>query len=131
MRALGADPTRKLVTPRIIATIFMLLLLTILSDAVGILGGSLVAILVLGLNASTYLHGSYQCLVYSDVIQGLTKPIFFGFIIATVGCTFGMKTRGGTRGVGHSTTQAVVVASVFIIVVDFLISRVMIGIFGR
>lgn len=131
MRALGADPTRRLVTPRIIATIFMLFFLTILSDAVGILGGALVAIFVLGLNAATYLHASYQCLVYSDVIQGLTKPIFFGFIIATVGCTFGMKTKGGTRGVGHSTTQAVVVASVFIIVVDFLISRAMIGIFGR
>lgn len=131
MRALGADPTRRLVTPRIIATVFMLFFLTILSDAVGILGGTLVAIFVLGLNAATYLHASYQCLVYSDVIQGLTKPIFFGFIIATVGCTFGMKTKGGTRGVGHSTTQAVVVASVFIIVVDFLISRAMIGIFGR
>ena len=131
MRALGADPIRKLVTPRIIATVTMLFFLTIMSDAVGIAGGSVVAIFILGLDANTYLHASYQCLVYSDIIQGLTKPIFFGFIISTVGCAFGLKTKGGTRGVGHSTTQAVVVASVTIIVVDFLISRAMLGIFGQ
>jgi len=61
----------------------------------------------------------------------LTKPLFSGFIIATVGCYFGMTTKGGTQGVGRSTTQAVVVSSVFIIVVDFIVSRAMIGIFGR
>jgi phospholipid/cholesterol/gamma-HCH transport system permease protein len=65
------------------------------------------------------------------VLQGLVKPVFFGFIIASVGCYFGMSTRGGTQGVGRSTTQAVVVASVLIIVIDFIISRFMIGIFGR
>ena len=65
------------------------------------------------------------------MLQGLVKPIFFGFIIASVGCYFGMSTRGGTQGVGRSTTQAVVVASVLIIVIDFIISRFMIGIFGR
>ena len=130
MLALGADPIRKLVTPRIIATITMLFFLTIMSDTIGIAGGSAVAIFILGLDANTYLHASYQCLVYSDIIQGLTKLIFFGFIISTVGCAFGMRTRAGTRGVGLATTQAVVVASVMIIVVDFLISRVMLGIFG-
>lgn len=131
MRALGTDPTRKLVTPRLTATIFMLFFLTILSDAVGIAGGALVSVLLLGLNASAYFHNSYRALVYADVLQGLTKPIFFGFIIASVGCYFGMKTEGGTQGVGKSTTQAVVVASVLIIFVDFIISRLMIGIFGR
>jgi len=129
MRALGTDPIRKLVTPRILATVFMLFFLTILSDAVGIAGGALVSVQLLGLNASTYLHTSYRALVYSDVVQGLTKPLFFGFIIASVGCYFGMTTKGGTQGVGRATTQAVVVSSVFIIVVDFLISRAMIGIF--
>jgi len=64
-------------------------------------------------------------------LQGLVKPVFFGFIIASVGCYFGMSTRGGTQGVGRSTTQAVVVASVLIIVIDFIITRFMIGIFGR
>ena len=130
MRALGTDPIRKLVTPRIFATVFMLFFLTILSDAVGIAGGTLVSTLLLGLNASSYLSSSYQGLVYGDIVQGLTKPLFSGFIIASVGCYFGMKTTGGTQGVGRATTQAVVVSSVFIIVVDFLVSRAMIGIFG-
>jgi phospholipid/cholesterol/gamma-HCH transport system permease protein len=130
MRALGTDPTRKLVTPRLFATIFMLFFLTIVSDAVGIAGGALVSVTLLGLNASSYLHSSYASLVYGDIVQGLTKPLFSGFIIATVGCYFGLKTTGGTQGVGRATTQAVVVSSVFIIIVDFLVSRLMIGIFG-
>jgi phospholipid/cholesterol/gamma-HCH transport system permease protein len=131
MRALGTDPVRKLVTPRLYATIFMLFFLTILSDAFGIAGGALVSILVMGLNPSSYFHNSYRALQYGDVVQGLTKPLFSGFIIATVGCYFGMNTKGGTQGVGKSTTQAVVVASVTIIIVDLLVTRAMIGIFGR
>jgi phospholipid/cholesterol/gamma-HCH transport system permease protein len=131
MRALGTDPIRKLVAPRLAATVFMLFFLTIIADAVGIAGGALVATNLLGLNATMYLHTSYQSLKYGDVVQGLVKPIFSGFIIATVGCYFGMKTTGGTQGVGRATTQAVVVSSVFIIIVDFLVSRAMIGIFGR
>ena len=131
MRALGTDPLRKLVTPRLYATVFMLFFLTIVADAVGIAGGALVSVTLLGLNASTYFHNSYRALVDGDIVQGLTKPLFSGFIIATVGCYFGMKTKGGTQGVGKATTQAVVVASVFIIIVDFIVSRAMIGIFGR
>jgi len=130
MRALGTDPVRKLVTPRLVATIFMLFFLTIIADAAGIAGGALVAVNMLGLNASSYLHNTYTSLHYGDVVQGLTKPIFSGFIIATVGCFFGMRTSGGTQGVGRATTQAVVVSSVFIIVVDFIVTRLMIGIFG-
>ena len=131
MRALGTDPVRKLVTPRVVATIFMLFFLTIISDAVGIAGGALISVTILGLKLSSYLHTSYQSLVYGDIVQGLTKPLFFGFIIATVGCYFGMNTKGGTQGVGKATTQAVVYSSVFLIIVDFLVSRLMIGIFGR
>src|SRR5882757_5952742 len=131
MRALGTDPTRKLVTPRLYATVFMLFFLTILADAFGIGGGALVSITLMGLNASSYFHNSYRALQYGDVVQGLTKPLFSGFIIATVGCFFGMTTKGGTQGVGKATTQAVVYSSVFIIIVDFIVSRAMIGIFGR
>ncbi len=130
MRALGTDPVRKLVTPRIVATIFMLFFLTILSDAFGIAGGALVSVTLIGLNATSYLTTSYQGLAYGDVVQGLTKPLFSGFIIASVGCYFGMNTTGGTQGVGRATTQAVVVSSVFIIIVDLLVTRLMIGIFG-
>jgi len=128
MRALGTDPVRKLVTPRLYATIFML---TIMSDACGIAGGALISIALLGLNGSSYFHNSYRALQYGDVVQGLAKPLFSGFIIATVGCYFGMNTKGGTQGVGKATTQAVVVSSVFIIIVDLLVTRAMIGVFGR
>lgn len=130
MRALGTDPVRKLVTPRVYATIIMLFFLTIVSDAVGIAGGALVSIAMLGLNFSSYIHSSYQTLVRGDVVQGLTKPVFSAFIISTVGCYFGMNTKGGTQGVGKATTSAVVVSSISIIVVDFLVTRLMIGIFG-
>ncbi|MCU1253253.1 MAG: hypothetical protein JWQ49_6282 [Edaphobacter sp.] len=131
MRALGTDPLRKLVTPRLYATVFMLFFLTIIADAVGIAGGALVSVTLMGLNASAYFHNSYRALEYGDVVQGLTKPLFSAFIIATVGCYFGLNTKGGTQGVGKATTQAVVVSSVFIIIVDFIVSRAMIGIFGR
>jgi phospholipid/cholesterol/gamma-HCH transport system permease protein len=131
MRALGTDPLKKLVTPRIFATIFTLFFLTIISDAVGTLGGAFVAVFMLGQDGSQYFHTAYQTLRYPDVVQGLVKPVVFGFIIATIGCFYGMNTRGGTQGVGRSTTQAVVVSSVLIIAVDFVISRFMIGIFGR
>lgn len=131
MRALGTDPIKKLVTPRIVATIIMLFFLTIVSDSLGTLGGAAVAVFMLGQDGSQYFHTAYQSLVYGDVVQGLFKPLIFGFIIATIGCFYGMKTRGGTQGVGRSTTQAVVVSSVLIIATDFLISKVMITIFGR
>ncbi len=130
MRALGTDPTRKLVTPRLVGTIFMLFWLTIISDAVGIAGGALVGVTLIGLHASSYLASSYQGLVFGDIAQGLTKPLFSAFIIATVGCYFGLRASGGTQGVGRATTQAVVFSAVSIIIVDFLVSRLMIGIFG-
>lgn len=131
MRALGTDPMKKLVTPRVISTVVMLFFLTIISDALGTFGGGLISTTMLGLEGAQYYHMAYQYLLYPDILEGLIKPIFFGFIIATIGCYFGMSTRGGTQGVGRSTTQAVVVSSVLIIASDFLISRLMIGLFGR
>ena len=131
MRALGTDPLKKLVMPRIVATIVMLFFLTIVSDAVGTLGGAFVAVNMLRQDASQYFHTAYQTLRLADVVQGLAKPLVFGFIISTIGCFYGMNTRGGTQGVGRSTTQAVVVSSVLIIAMDFVISKFMISIFGR
>jgi phospholipid/cholesterol/gamma-HCH transport system permease protein len=125
MRALGTDPTKKLVTPRIVASVVMLFFLTIISDLVGLLGGYMVSSLMLGLNAFEYWNMAYQSLRFQDVFMGLTKPVFFGFIIASVGCYYGLSTRGGTQGVGRSTTQAVVAASVLILIVDFFITRIL------
>ncbi len=131
MRALGTDPIRKLVTPRIVATVVMLFFLTMISDACGISGGALVAVTLLRQSGSAFFHNAFTSLVYGDVIEGLVKPLFSGFIIATVGCFYGLSTSGGTRGVGKATTQAVVTSSVLLIIVDTLVTKLMIGIFGR
>jgi phospholipid/cholesterol/gamma-HCH transport system permease protein len=130
MRALGTDPMRKLVAPRVIGTTLMLFFLTVIADAVGILGGAMVSVSMLHLNAAQFFHTAYQALGTPDIVQGITKPFPFGFIIATVGCYFGMFTKGGTQGVGRATTQAVVASSVLIIAADFVLNRIMLAIFG-
>lgn len=126
MRALGTDPTKKLVTPRVVASVVMLFFLTIISDLVGIAGGFMVASLVLRLDPQQYWTNAYQSLEWEDVFMGLVKPVFFGFVIATVGCYYGLTARGGTQGVGRATTQAVVAASVLILVVNFFLTRFLI-----
>jgi phospholipid/cholesterol/gamma-HCH transport system permease protein len=131
MRALGTDPVRKLVTPRLVATVSMLFFLTIISDTLGISGGALVAVTLLRQSGAAFFHNAIAALQYGDVVEGLTKPLFSGFIIATVGCYYGLATTGGTRGVGKATTQAVVTSSVMLIIVDTLVTKLMIGIFGR
>lgn len=123
MRALGTDPIKKLVTPRMVAAIVMLFFLTILSDLVGLSGGWMIARVMLGLDSNQYWTTAWQSLEFEDVLMGLTKPLFFGFVIASVGCYYGLFTRGGTQGVGRATTQAVVAASVLILVVDFFLTR--------
>ncbi len=128
MRALGTDPLRKLVTPRLLATLLTLPLLTILSDFFGLLGGNLISNYIVRLSSAEYWTTAYQALTFQDVTQGLIKPFFFAVVIALVGCYFGLHTTGGTAGVGRSTTQSVVVASVLILVLDFFITRFLIGI---
>jgi phospholipid/cholesterol/gamma-HCH transport system permease protein len=123
MRALGTDPSKKLITPRVISSVIMLFFLTIISNLVGLAGGSFVSTFLLRLDASQYWTNAWQSLVFQDVFMGLTKPVLFGFIIATVGCYYGMSAKGGTQGVGRATTQAVVAASVLILVVDFFATR--------
>jgi phospholipid/cholesterol/gamma-HCH transport system permease protein len=130
MRALGTDPTKKLITPRVGATVFMLFFLTIIADLLGLIGGFGVAHLLFGLDTQQYWTSVWQILVFRDVLTGLIKPVLFGFIISTVGCYYGMFTRGGTQGVGRSTTQAVVAASVLILVVDFFVTKLIFAIFG-
>ena len=127
MRALGTDPSKKLVTPRVIATTFMLFFLTIISDLVGLVGGYFISYLLLGLDSFQYWNTAYQSLHFDDVFMGLIKPVFFGFIISTVGCYYGLSTTGGTQGVGRSTTQAVVAASILILIVNTFITRVLLG----
>jgi phospholipid/cholesterol/gamma-HCH transport system permease protein len=126
MRALGTDPTKKLVTPRVIATVAMLPLLTIVADFLGLVGGFLVSYFVVRLNPAQYWARSYNAIEFGDGLQGITKPFVFGFIISTVGCYFGLTARGGTQGVGRATTEAVVAASVLILVVNFFMAKLLI-----
>jgi phospholipid/cholesterol/gamma-HCH transport system permease protein len=130
MRALGVDPIRKLVTPRIFATIMMLVFLTVISDAFGILGGGLVTVLMNHQDGTQYFSMAWEHLRFPDVIQGLVKPLFFGYVLSSIGCFYGMRTTGGTQGVGRSTIQAVVVASIIIIFVDFLITHILLSVFA-
>jgi phospholipid/cholesterol/gamma-HCH transport system permease protein len=128
MRALGTDPIKKLVTPRLLATAFTLPLLTIIADMIGIFGGFIVAVPLLRLTTmEQYWNNAWRSLEYNDIAQGLLKPLVFAFIIALVGCLYGIRTTGGTQGVGRATTQAVVVASVWIFVFTFLITRVFVN----
>ncbi len=127
MRALGTDPIQKLVTPRMIAMCVTLPMLTIISDFVGIFGGYIIARLSLGLTTSQYWTAAYQALEYNDIVQGLLKPFVFAFVISLVGCFYGLRTTGGTQGVGRATTQAVVVASVWVFVVTSLLTRIFVN----
>jgi phospholipid/cholesterol/gamma-HCH transport system permease protein len=128
MRALGTDPIQKLVTPRLLATAIMLPLLTVIADALGLFGAYLVACPLLALiTANEYWTTSWQILVYNDLAQGLIKPLLFGIIIALVGCFYGIRTSGGTQGVGRATTQAVVVASIWIFFVTFVIDKIFVN----
>jgi len=130
MRALGTDPLKKLVTPRVVSTVFMLFFLTIISDLLGLIGGSLFATLLLGQDYHQYWSSAWQILQFQDVFMGLVKPVFFGFLIATIGCYYGMFARGGTQGVGRATTQAVVASSLMIIVSDLILTKFLMAIFG-
>jgi phospholipid/cholesterol/gamma-HCH transport system permease protein len=123
MRALGTDPVQKLVTPRVVATSVMLPLLTIIADFVGLIGGFLIAYFLLNQTADQYWSSAWRALVWNDLAQGLLKPFVFALVISLVGCYYGMQTRGGTQGVGRATTQAVVVASIWIFVLTFFITR--------
>ncbi len=131
MRALGTDPMKKLVTPRLLATMIMNFFLTIVADICGIFGGFVYAVLAIGLDARQYWSSAFYALDFHDLVQGLTKPVFFGIIVALVGCYYGLKARGGTQGVGRATTQSVVTASLLVIVSDFVISRLLITFLGH
>ena len=128
MRALGTDPIQKLVTPRLIATGIMLPLLTVIADVLGLFGAYLVAAVSLQLiTGSEYWNSSWRALVLNDLVQGLMKPFLFGIIIALVGCFYGLRASGGTQGVGRATTQAVVIASIWIFFVTFLIDQIFVN----
>jgi phospholipid/cholesterol/gamma-HCH transport system permease protein len=123
MRALGTDPVKKLVAPRLVALIVTLPLLTVVADAIGIVGGGTVASVLYGMSASTYWSSVRDGITGDDIIGGVIKPIVFALIIGTIACREGLSTEGGTVGVGQSTTRAVVMGSIVVIVADFFLAK--------
>jgi phospholipid/cholesterol/gamma-HCH transport system permease protein len=126
LRALGSDPVRKLVVPRVLAGTLMAPILTVVADFVGILGGWVIAVFQLRVASSLYWSSVLEGLYPEDPWMGLLKPFFLGFVIVSIGCHVGLRTRGGTQGVGRATTNAVVAASVGVLAVDFFITRLLI-----
>lgn len=127
LRALGTDPIRKLVLPRILAGLLMVPLLTVVAGAVGMVGAWIVTVTQLKVPSSVYWNSVVIGLYIQDVWMGLIKPFFIGFAIASIGCHVGMRTSGGTQGVGRATTNAVVASSVAVIAVDFFVTKLLIA----
>ena len=126
LRALGTDPVRKLVVPRVLAGLLMVPILTVLACGVGMVGGWIVTVLQFHVASTIYWTSVTQGLYIQDVWMGIVKPFFLGFTIVTIGCHVGLRTTGGTQGVGNSTKLAVVASSVAVIAVDFMVTKVMI-----
>ena len=126
LRALGTDPIRKLVVPRVLAGFFMAPVLTIVANTVGIIGGWIMAVFQLRVASSLYWTSVTEGLYLQDAWMGLIKPFCLGYVIVTIGCHVGLRTKGGTQGVGRATTNAVVASSVAVIAVDFFVTRLLI-----
>ena len=126
LRALGTDPIRKLVVPRVLAGTLMAPVLTVVADTLGITAGWIIAVTNLRVGSSVYWTSVVEGLYLEDTWQGLIKPFALGFVIVTIGCHVGLRTTGGTQGVGRATTSAVVVASVAVIAVDFFLTPLLI-----
>jgi phospholipid/cholesterol/gamma-HCH transport system permease protein len=127
LRALGTDPVRKLVVPRVLAGVVMAPVLTVIADFVGIVGGWMIARYQLQVATGLYWSSILEALYMQDVWMGLIKPFVLGFVIVTIACHVGLRTSGGTEGVGRATTMAVVAGSVAVIAVDFFVTRVLIS----
>jgi phospholipid/cholesterol/gamma-HCH transport system permease protein len=130
IRAFGIDPIRKLMTPRVLATVLTLPLLVAVGDCAGLLGGFIVANLILHIGAQQFMSHAINVLVFGDLIIGFTKPVVFGFIIATVGCYKGFRVEGGTEGVGRATITSFVVGSLVVLIVDLFITRLLLYAFN-
>jgi len=128
LRALGTDPIRKLVVPRVVAGTVMLPILTIISNAVGIGGGAIISRTQLQIPSSVYWNNVVQGLYPQDLWMGFIKPVVLGFVLVTIACHVGMRTKGGTQGVGRATTNAVVAGSVAVLAVDFLVTKFLIAV---
>ncbi|MSP33399.1 MAG: ABC transporter permease [Rickettsiales bacterium] len=122
LRTLSTNPFKYLIAPRVLAGLLMLPLLVLVADVIGVMGGYLVSVHVLGFSEGPYISSTFKFLEQIDVVSGLTKAAFFGFIISVMGCYFGYHSKGGAEGVGAATTNAVVAASITILLLNYMIT---------
>ena len=122
LTTLSTNPMKYLVVPRLIAGLTMLPLLVLVADVIGVFGGYIVSIYRLGFNPATYIAKTWEFLEFIDVVSGLVKAAVFGFLIALMGCYHGYRSRGGAEGVGSATTNAVVSASILILMFNYLLT---------
>jgi phospholipid/cholesterol/gamma-HCH transport system permease protein len=125
LTVMAISPVQYLVVPRILAAIVVLPLLTVISDFIGVVGGYVVGVKLLGINSAMFMNKIYEFLEVADIVNGLTKAAVFGLILALIGCYKGFYTSGGAEGVGRATTQAVVLASVLILMSDYVMTAIM------
>ena len=123
--AMATQPVQYLVVPRVGASFLMLPLLTLVGDAIGVVGGWMVAVGIFHANSVVYWHRTFQYLEVNDVTSGLIKAAFFGLVLAGTGCAKGFYTSGGAEGVGRATTSAVVMGSVAILLSDFFLTKIL------
>ncbi|NBV06916.1 MAG: ABC transporter permease [Proteobacteria bacterium] len=127
LRTLSTNPLKYLVAPRVIAGVLMMPLLVLIADIIGVMGGYLVSVHALGFSPGPYLANTFKFLENIDVVSGLTKSAFFGFVISIMGCYFGYNSKGGAEGVGIATTNAVVSASIVILLLNYIITGIFFG----
>lgn len=123
LTTLSTNPMKYLVFPRLLAGTLMLPFLVLVADIIGVFGGYMVSIHKLGFAAGPYLHSTWEFLETKDVVSGLTKAAAFGFIITLMGCYHGYHSKGGAQGVGQATTNAVVSASILILLSNYFITE--------
>lgn len=127
LRAMGADPVRKLVVPRVLATTIVLPLLAVLADVLGVLGAMFIARLHSDVGMTLFLQSTLSSVTLEDLFHGLIKTVFFGFLLGVIACYLGLETSGGTEGVGRATTKTVVVTSLVTLCADFILTNLLLG----
>lgn len=127
LRTLSTNPFKYLIAPRVIAGVLMLPLLVLIADIIGVMGGYLVSVHSLGFSSGPYISNTFKFLETIDVVSGLVKAAFFGLVIVIMGCYFGYNSRGGAEGVGIATTNAVVSASICILLLNYIITGIFFG----
>jgi len=130
IRALGADPIRKLVVPRVLAGTLLMPLLCTIALVLGIGSAMLVSKVTFGISMAFFLSTAIDAIALSDFLSGMCKTPFFGYLTCLVGCHFGIRTRGGTEGVGRSTTTSVVTVAITVLVADVILTQIFLNLFA-